>query len=177
MPQELQWCQGQLMIQHNQIYQQHQDNRYDSRLQKRIGIPACFIRRQAVATIIQVCKETLKYRVSQHISNASGKQRYQNRHGHIMPHQFTLGITGCTQRTNNRSFFGNGIAGGNSKDKRQNHHNNIQEYDEHNPVAAHVISGKVNGLVVVCRQESFQLHWNLLRIGCRSRCDLAGKCC
>ena len=75
-----------------------------------------------------------------------------------MPHQFASGIAGGPQRTDHIGFFGDGVRGGYAKHKGHNGNDDVQQRDHHGPVAAHIIPGKGNGLILVLGHKALQLH-------------------
>ena len=90
-----------------------------------------------------------------------------------MPHHFSTGVTGGTQRTDDIRLFGDVVGNRDGKDKRQNHNNNIEECHNHGLIAAHVVTSKDDRLVQIFRQEVSQhtvLSQNRHQIFCHILC-------
>ena len=73
-----------------------------------------------------------------------------------MPDEFFFCISGCPKRSDNARFLADGVADGDSKDKRHDDDNDIEKNDYHCPVAAHIVAGEFDGLVLISRDKSFQ---------------------
>ena len=68
-----------------------------------------------------------------------------------MAKQFPSGIAGCTQGSDDRGLFCNGVVNGNRKYKGNDHNKNIKQNLHHRLIAAHIIPGEMNGLVRIAR--------------------------
>ena len=75
-----------------------------------------------------------------------------------MTNQFPLGIAGSPEGTDDIGLFCDRIADGDAKDKGHNDDDNIEQQNHHGPVAAHVLAGKLDGLVLIPGDVLFQLH-------------------
>ena len=75
-----------------------------------------------------------------------------------MPHQFASGIAGSPQRADHIGLFGNGVHGGYTEHKGHNGNDDVQQRNHHSPVAAHIVSGKGDGLILVLGHKALQLH-------------------
>ena len=123
--QEIQWWNTQFGRNQKQIYNNHYDCRNHRCQDKCIPIPDGMVGRQTIASIVQICYHIFKYGIAKYISNNCCYDCHQYRKMQIMPQQFSSGIAGCTQRSDDCRFFCNRIIGGNCKDKCHNRYQDI----------------------------------------------------
>ena len=76
-----------------------------------------------------------------------------------MPDQFHLCIAGGTQSADDSSFPGDRIVNRDHKDKGDDHDHNIEKDQHHGPVASHILSGELDGLIDIARQEILQIDF------------------
>ena len=67
-----------------------------------------------------------------------------------MPDQFTPCVAECPQGSYGRCFFFYRTACRYGKDKCQNDHHDIEQGNDHDQIAAHVLTGKGDRLIITC---------------------------
>ena len=138
------------------IYHQHNNNRNHCCEKERFCIPDRHVSRKTVTSIIHPCANILKYCISKNISDQCANKCNQHRKCHIMHDKLSSGISGSPKRTDHTCFFSDRVADRNAKHKRHDHNYNIKQHDYHRLIAAHIISGKINRLILILRHKCFQ---------------------
>ena len=158
MTQELQRRQMQCASQHKPVNEDHQRHRHGRSHPEGIGVPAGHIGGQAVAAVVHVGAEIFQKSIAQQISHRSTDKRNQNRHCHVVAHKLAPCIAGGAQRTDNRSLLANRVCSRDGKHKRHDRYDNVEKYDHHGTVAAHILPRKGDSLILIGWYKILQGH-------------------
>ena len=156
MPQKLQRRDAHRAGKHQPVDEDHQRHRDDCRHPERVGVPACDIGGQAVTAIVHVDADVFEHRVPQYIAHRRADKGDHHRHGHVVAHQLAPAVAGGPQRADDARLFGDGIGRSNGKHKGHNGNDDVEQHGNHGAVAAQVVTGKDDGLVLILGHKILQ---------------------